>query len=238
MSYIKLIDELKLNNRVFAVTRVKEEIIENIKPVGCVYRGFNKLMEEETVYLSQQNIGCKGGLVGIGIKDGLPDTPGGIGYFISHGRGEGFPPGERLRCSPEVAEEMLLNQPIDVMDGFDAIKLEPYKEGTKCDTVTMLATPDQLSALVILFNFRKSGYDTVILPAVSGCSMIFRIPFAELKSENPRGVVGNTDIFSRPHLSKDLLTFTVSANDFKNMIEDIEESFVNAKIWNGIKKRL
>ena len=190
--------------RVLSIRRVKgmePTRGAEVFPARCSLSAILYALKGHEVCLTDKNSPCKGGLVGLGLVDGLPPIPGGFGYFISCGRGEGFRPGERLKADPESGERMILSQPQKVAEGFDGILLRPYADGDTPDTVALFCDPDQLSAMVYLFNFSKDGsrYDTVIAPAVSGCASLFRIPFGELRQPEPRGVIGLTDINARVH---------------------------------------
>ena len=76
-----------------------------------------------------------------------------------------------------------------------------------------MAKPDQLSALVILANYGREGTEHVTIPYAAGCQTIGIFAYKEARSENPRAVVGLTDISARANLrkqlGKDLFTFTV-----------------------------
>lgn len=238
MNYQALLKELKLDYCAFSISRVKIESQPEQKKFGCTNQIFPYVSKNGEVYLSKDNIGCKGGLIGLALNDGLPNIPGGFGNFIAQGGGPGCPPGERIKCNSEIAEKMLLAQPQGLMQDYNAIKVAPYNEDETSELVCTLANPDQLSALLHLFYFRKSSYDDVIVPVASGCAQIFRIAFGELKKENPKAVMGNIDFFSRPHLEKDILSLTVTRGTFEQMCEDVPESFLYAPAWNGVKKRL
>lgn len=232
-----MIKKLHLEGKVVSITRVDaEKVTEDIMP-GCTLRAINKVLDGEKIVISEENCRCRGGNAGFGLKDGLPNIPGGFGHFMSEGRGEGYPDGERIKMNPEIGEQMILNQPVDVMDGHNAIELKPY-DGSTCDTVTILVTPDQLSALIHVFTFRKTGYDDVIAPMSSGCASIFRIPFGELKKDHPRAVIGNVDVFSRPHYDKNTFFLTVSGKDFEQMLEDSKYSVLEAPIFKKVAGRL
>ena len=92
---------------------------------------------------------------------------------------------------------MFQQLPKDVMDGFDAIRFEPYKEGMKPDLVVAFVDPDQLSGMLVLHGYNKSAYDTAIATTVSGCASMLRIPFAEMKKDQPRAVITGTDLAQR-----------------------------------------
>jgi len=238
MDYAGLCSELKLTNGFLSIKRINSGVDSPYSEKGCTLALLNKAFEGGTLYFSKGSITCPGAAVGFGFSDGLPEIPGGFGYFISAGRGEGFPPGERVKCDPETGERMLLGQPQNVLDGFACIRVKPYEAKDGTDTVTALVTAEQLSALIHIFCFRKPGYENIIAPMVSGCASVFRIPFGELKREEPRGVIGNIDIFSRPHYAADTVFFTVSGRDFETMLTDAGDSVLAPPLWKGIKSRL
>lgn len=238
MTQEQLATELKLPYGFLSIQRLQEPCESTPKGSGCSLRLLQKALEGETVFFNAADLSCRGAATGLGFSDGIPDTPGGFGHFISSGRGEGYPPGERIKCSPQLGEEMLLAQPQKVMHGYSAICVQPYGSAIASDLVTVLANLDQISALIHLFNFRKAAYDNVIAPMSSGCASVFRIPFGELETEHPRAVIGNIDVFSRPHFGANTAFFTVSGEDFAQMLADAQESVLASHIWRGIKARL
>lgn len=239
MKYEALVIELKLENRVIGIKRIPRITAADKIKETCILSALNRVMRGETIVATDSNIACKGGCTGLGLSDGVPDVPGGFGYFIASGRGEGFPIGERVKKTPALGEEMLLAQPQNVLDGNTAVELSPYNASENYDTVTVLVNPDQLSALIHIFNYEKVDYDNVIMPMVSGCASIFRLPFGELaRGEAARAVIGNADVFSRVHFEKDTFFFTVSDRAFKDIIRNSGKSMLAAPIWKNIKKRL
>lgn len=238
MNNKELSDHLKLENKVLSIRRTKDKHPAHDDKKGCNLRLLNNVMSGETITITQNSTSCRGANNGFGFIDGLPDIPGGFGNFITKGKGEGFPPGERIKCSIAVAEQMILTQPTNVMEDFTAIEVKLFDEDSPSDLVAILVNPDQLSALVHLFNYRKHEYDQVIMPMSSGCASLFRIPFGELLSGRRRAVIGNADIFSRPHFEKDTVFFVIDREIYEEMLEDADESFLISPIWNGVKKRL
>lgn len=229
--------ELNLKYPIFAITRVNINSTEDSAAKSCVYQLFDAAIESKVI-LHSRTISCRGACVGCGFTDGIPDIPGGFGHFISKGRGEGFPRGERIKCCPKIAEEMLLSQPQKIMETFNAIEIEPFHEHLKPELILFFVTPDQLSGLLALFYYRTHEIDRVIVPMSSGCAQLFRIPFGETKKERPKAVLGNVDFFSRPHLDKSLLSFVVPFSSFAQMCEDAPECCFYSPAWNGVKKRL
>lgn len=242
MTYDDFANELCLKHKVLAITRTKaDQDATQAQTVlnGCTLAALNRALAGEHIRVTPDNITCRGSYAGFGFRDGIPNIPGGFGYFLSSGRGEGFPPGERIKNSPETAEAMVRAQPQNVMDGFAAIDIRRYEDGVTPDTVTALANPDQLAALIHVFNFENPDYDNVIAPMSSGCASVFRIPFGELtRGDNARAVIGGVDVFSRPHFPADTFFFTVPGTVFQKMLDNADHSMLASHIWKGVKKRL
>ena len=239
MTYDEFASELCIVGKALSVTRLSNVQAYCPEGEGCAFQlALHHALDGETVRLSAETVRCFGGKGGFGFVDGLMDVPGGYGHFVSFGAGEGAPPGMRLKQSPALAEAGALVSPQDVMGGHTVIEIKPYADNETPDLVTILASPDQLSALNLLFHFRKVESDHTCFPTGSGCSSVFRIPFAELRSENPRAVIGNADISTRPAFGADTLFFTVPGAAFKQMLVDAGESFLIAPAWKKLRGRM
>ena len=239
MDFNQFTDELNLQSKVLSI--IRKNGVEPECPVksGCALRVLNNVMQGETVRLSLDAISCNGGKGGFGFTDEAMRMPGGYGCFISYGSKEdGAPHGMRLKQNPELAKQGAQSQPKGVMEGFSIIEIKPFQEADDPDLVTIFAAPDQLAALTLLYGFRRIGEDHTIFPGGSGCSTIFRLPFAELGKEAPRAVIGNADVSSRVYFDAGAFFFTISGTAFKQMLEDAGESFLIASAWRGVKKRL
>lgn len=238
MTYKELEEILDLKYPILSITRLSEKISSEKLNSICALTGFKEASQGKDVYLSIDNSPCYGVITGGGFVDGIPNTPGGYGYFLSYGRGEGYPKGEKVKKTPDIAEKMILGHPQNVMDGYQSIRVKKFETDDINDTIAFIVNPDQLSGLVHLFNYNRSGYDTIISPMCSGCASIFRIPFGEVGKECSKAVIGNFDIGSRIHFDADLLFFIVTQKDFDQMLIDAEECIFNTKAWKLIKKRL
>lgn len=238
MKYLEFEEMLKLENKVININRAIISKEGDKFLGGCNLRNLKDAFLGKEIIFTKDNLTCNGAISGLGFQDGLPNMPGGFGNFLCKGKGDGFPLGERIKATPEIGEKMMLNQPKNVMKGNNAVIVKPFFQDEYSELVMLLVNCDQLAAMVHLFNYRKIDYDNVIMPMVSGCASLFRIPFKELEKSNPRAVIGNVDIFSRPHFDKDTYFFIVPRTDFDNMLSDADDSFLNAPIWKAIKKRL
>ncbi len=231
---------LHIKSPIFSLTRMDYHHAGPTElPAGCTLGSvFKKAAEGESVFVTETSSPCPGGRGGFGFNDETPDIPGGFGEFISYGAGEGFRPGERIKCDPEVAHAMISGQPHGVMEGHNAVRIKPYSDDDQADAVAFIVNPDALSVLVHIFNFRTAAYDNVIAPMSSGCASVFRIPFSERINGTHRAVIGNIDISSRPYFDADTFIFVVTNESFQQMLEDAEESILAAPYWKRVEKRL
>ena len=239
MSYGELVKELKLEDRIIAVTRVSSQS-EKLNDVGgCIYKSLGRVLAGETLVLGKGSCSCAGFDHNSGLKDERPMIPGGFGVFLSKGSDQMWtPPGERFKCDPQTAEAMFENLPKDVMGGFDAIKFEAYREGMKPDIVVILADADQLSALLVLHGYHRSEYDSAIATTVSGCASMLRIPFAEMKKERPKAVITATDLAQRHFVDENLLALSVSGSDFEKMLSVTSECYFHSPVFKKIRRRI
>ncbi|MEI3516929.1 MAG: hypothetical protein V8R50_06385 [Clostridia bacterium] len=81
MSYSELVKELKLENRLMAVTRVhaKDEKVNDI--FGCVYKRFERVLNGETLVLKEGSCSCGGFDHNSGLNDEKPKIPVDSAYF-------------------------------------------------------------------------------------------------------------------------------------------------------------
>jgi hypothetical protein len=104
--------------------------------------------------------------------------------------------------------------------------------------VSFPVNADQLSALAVLINYRRTGNENVAAPFGAGCQSVCVIPYNESRKESPRAIIGNMDLSSRKVLPPEILTFTVPFRTFLEMEEDVPGSFLEKKTWARIVKRI
>lgn len=235
-------EELKLKNppiSVILTDDLPDDAIEfNAAKIGggCSLSALNEVAKGKSIFFSKDTKGCIGLKPGLGFED-AGSMPGGIEYFLSCGKGQGYPEGEKIKKNPEVARAFYYGLPKKVVD-TKYILLKPAEETDKAKLVIFLANPDQLSALVHLFAYESASTDNVFMPMCSGCTSIFKLPLAELEKDNPRASVGLVDIWARPPFDADLFAFTVPFNAYLQMLENSKDCFLQVKTWAGVKKRL
>ena len=239
MSYSEFAKEMKMDGRLIAITRVHKEDAELTDTFGCIYRTLPKVLAGQTYTFALDNCSCSGFDHNTGLRDDMPNTPGGFGVFLSYGSDQQWtPPGEKFKCDPETAEAMWEHLPKEVMGEFDALRFEPYREGMHPDIVVAFCNPDQLSAMIVLHGYDKPEYDRVIASTVSGCASMVRIPLNELRSDKPRAVITGTDLAARKFVPEGEVAFAVTGPEFDKMLAVTEECFFHSPVWKPVRNRL
>jgi uncharacterized protein (DUF169 family) len=209
---------------------------------GCVVTMLTAAAKGQTAVFDRQTTGCPGGLAGLCFGGAGYDTfRGGFEYFLSAGRGQGYPEGEGYKKTPELAREAIAGLRLDDLPQTYRVfrplnQVDPDRETPAL--VTFYANPDQLSALVVLANYGRPRNDNVVIPFAAGCQTMCLLPYQESLSETPRAVVGIVDISARPRLPADMLAFTVPWRMFHEMEDNIPGSFLERKAWLQLRNRL
>jgi uncharacterized protein (DUF169 family) len=206
---------------------------------GCVISMLTAAAKGRTACFDRDTCGCTGGRVGLGFGEAYSQFPGGIEYFLSTGRGEGYREGEAYKKSPEVAKAFIDQLPItDIPNTYVVFK--PLGEVTDADDphlIMFYATPDQLSALVVLANYDRTS-NAVSIPFGAACQTVCLIPHHESQQETPQAIIGATDISARPYVDPDVLTFTVPYRMFLEMEGNIPGSFLERESWLKVRERI
>ncbi len=207
---------------------------------GCVAAMLSAAAKGRQAVFDRKTFGCLGGGVGLGFGELYPCFPGGFDHFLSTGRGEGYPPGEGYKKTPELAATFRAALPVtDVPSEYVVFKpLAAVAPGEEPAVVVFYANADQLSALVVLANYGRPGNDNVIIPFAAGCQAAFLIPWHEGKQPRPRAVVGMTDISARPVIDADLVSFAMPAAMFREMEANVAGSFLDKEAWAKVAARL
>ncbi|OAT80703.1 DUF169 domain-containing protein [Desulfotomaculum copahuensis] len=220
---------------------------------GCVAAMFTAAAKGRTAVFDRRTFGCLGGGTGLGFGNQYVNFPGGIEYYISTGNKEfaASPAGRNMRTSTPLAEgEGYYKSPAIAKKFVDALPMtdvpstyvvfKPLDQMTETEepaVVVFLANADQLSALAVLANYDRGASETVLAPFGAGCHTLFIIPYAEAQKEQPRAIIGLTDISARKHVDKDLLSFAVPYKMFRQMEDNVEGSFLQRETWLNVLKR-
>lgn len=234
---------------------------------GCVMWLVASAARGKAAAVTEETFGCWGGGVGLGFGNQYQNFPGGLECFYrflstgnqswERGRAvasrippesskeflEDFLKGERYKKTPELVQAFVRDLPITrVPTRYVILKplgdLEAQSE--RPVVVTFIAQPHELSALVILANYRREGLENVIIPYAAGCQTIGVIPYREAASSSPRAVVGLTDISARLYLRGkipgDCFSLSVPWKMFLEMEEDLQGSFLEGRTWGKLRK--
>lgn len=259
---------LKHNPVAILLTDEKPEGAPQFKPGkwGCVMSMFANALRGRSTVFDAQTYGCWGGGVGLGFGNAYEQFPGGVDCFtrfLSSGNKEwekgkqvgealadaagkefadDFLEGERYVKTPELVDQWLENLPMTEAKSryvlFTPLSdTDPAAE--KPENVVFAVDADQLSALVILANYARKGMENVAIPYAAGCQTIGILPWREAESENPRAIVGLTDVSARKYVRKlmgaEYLTFAMPWELFLEMESNVEGSFLERPIWQSLQ---
>lgn len=244
MSFPKLSEALCLTGEPVAVLWADE------KPAGAL--GFKKAgghgcmiplvrqvaFEGRVAALGRDCYGCAGGGYYLGFT--RERDPRRFRYFLSTGL-PGEIEGEGYKKSPELVDEMMkINADQYLPAPKDYCVFKPVSllaPGDEPEVAIFLVNPDQLSALVVLANYDLPGNDGVAALFGSGCSSLVLYPRLERLGKK-RGIIGLTDVTVRGFLPPEILSFAVPFERALEMEASVPGSFLERKVWQGIRSRL
>ncbi len=210
---------------------------------GCVAVMLTSAAKGRRTVFSRTTFGCDGGGVGLGLINQFSE---GFEYFLSTGKEElppvdGIPEPEAFKKTPELAKEWmgsltLVSIPEQYVIFTPLTEVDVAKEEPR--VVVFYANPDQLTALIVLANYGRPGYDNVVAPFASGCMTACLLAWNEAARERPRAVIGMTDVSARPHIEADLLSFSMPYNMFREMENNVPGSFLDKREWQKIAERI
>lgn len=241
----RLAEELKLRYEPVAIVLTDDRPAEALQFAegkwGCVIAMFAAAAKGKTAIFDKDTVACGGGSIGLGFCDNYNAVPGGIEYFLSTGRGEGYPEGEAYKKTPQLARAFAEQLPKTLIPTkyvmFKPLSaVDPERE--RPEVVAFLANPDQISALTVLANYDRPTNDNVIVSFSAGCHQLFLLPYDESKKETPRAVLGCTDISARPYVDQDTLSFAVPFAMYEQMEANIPGSFLEKHDWKKVRDRI
>jgi uncharacterized protein (DUF169 family) len=213
---------------------------EAVKPGSvprCIIGALAKVREGQPLAFDTDAIGCSGGKRYLGFTEELmPDFE----YFLSCGI-PGKMEGERYKKSPEIVKEsMKRHMPVMKAPGRYIVfkRWDRLEKSANPEVVIFFAKPDVLAGLFTLASFDETEQNMVIAPFGSGCATIVQYPYLEIKSQNPKAIIGMFDVSARPFVPRDTLTFAAPMSKFTRMINNMEESFLITTSWARVQKRI
>jgi uncharacterized protein (DUF169 family) len=236
---------------------------------SCVMWLFAKVAKEgKTAVFTKETTTCAGGAMGLGFgrpwEQHAARSEEGFCSFLSNGIegaadkdayeaaiARGFDErhkkmlreGERFFKAPSIVRRFLRNLPI-----FDAgdkvIVMKPVHEvadGDDVRSVVFVANADQIAALSILANYGTGHIreGIIVTAGAAGCQAMGVCTYAEKGKDNPRAVVGLTDLAARravrSTLGKDVLTFSVPYGLYRTMERNVAGSFLELDLWKELR---
>ncbi|HYA33479.1 MAG TPA: DUF169 domain-containing protein [Candidatus Bathyarchaeia archaeon] len=242
----KIADAIKLRRGPVAILLTDsrpENALEYTEEAGqknrCIIPLFVAALNGRTAVLEKKTVLCPGGQVGLCFG---PYRLGYIEYFLSTGK-EGQFEGEYRKKTPELVREFIANLPeITLPTRYVVMKpLSAVIDGELAEVaiVVFVANADQLSALATLANFDRPTNDNVSTLFGSGCGSLVMQVLDQARAEQPKAVIGLTDITARKYIDRNELSFSVPFKRFCEMEANVEGSFLTkGKDWTEIAKRL
>lgn len=216
-----------------------EKYAEHLRPVSghmCMIGQLSVVRKGKTRAFTQETIGCFGGV----RYSGFPSEPSPIfKYFLSYGIPGEFE-GERYKKTPELVEEYGQTMPLPPAEGKYIVfkRWDTVDEEDAPQVIIFFARADVISGLFTLANFPSLDPLAVITPFCAGCGSIISYPLAEREREEPRAVIGMFDVSARPFIKEINLSFAAPMKKFKQMVEDMDESFLITGSWQRVSRRI
>lgn len=231
---------------------------------GCVLWMLSSAAKGKLCVFDRETYGCWGGGVGLGFGNQYHNFPGGIEcfyYFLSEGNknwekgsvyakkledaagiefAEKFRNGERYLKTHKHVEKFVNSMPIvDIPEKYVIFKpLKDVKDGEEPKSIVFICNPHQIAAMIVLANYYRDGNENVAAPFAAGCQQIGIFTYNEGEKENPRGILGLTDISGRKNvknqLEDNMLTFSMPYKMFLEMEKNVEGSFINGETFKSL----
>ncbi len=236
----RLITALRLNTPLIAVydAAPSADFDPLITATGraCCFAYYSRWLTGHTVVYEKDDAGfnnpqhgCPGAQRAFGLVDGYPSF---MAHFLTDGAGA--PMGEGLKATPQLAQEYLDRNRKPPLSG-NTVLIGPLRlaQWDKVKSVTFLADPDRLAALMTLAAWWTSDPDFIAAPFSSGCGLMWRELIA---MDRERAIIGCTDIAMRRYVPRDILCLTVSPAHFERMTTYPDTAFLNREWWNDLMR--
>ena len=149
--------------------------------------------------------------------------------------------GERYKKDPEMAAAAIGTAPWYESPHAHMVfkRWDKLDEHDEPEIIIFFARPDALSGLFMLAGYDEPKLENIVIaPHGSGCASIIQYPYVEKLNGTHRAVLGMFDPTARVWIGSDCLTFTVTMERFRRMVENMSESFLVAPAWHLIRKRI
>jgi hypothetical protein len=236
---LRLRDALELETPIIALYDAAPgpafEPLIRAKGRTCCFAFYNRWISGHTLVVEraddsfdEPSHGCPGMQRALGLGGPYPPW---MANFLTDGQ-NGAPLGEGLKASPELARQYLERARPPRPSG-DHVLMGPLRcsEWDAVRSVTFLADPDRLAALMTLAAYWSADPDEIAAPFSSGCGLMWR----ELASfDRDRAIIGCTDIAMRKYVPPEILALTVSPARFEAMLGFPDDAFLCRSWWREL----
>jgi uncharacterized protein (DUF169 family) len=202
----------------------------NKKGYTCIFSQLAPVRLGKPRAFNQDNFGCWGasglfGFVPSEVDDNMVD------FLINV---------ERFKKSKEHVVGMFeANPPLQTQGKYLIFKRwDLLSKADEPQVVLFFCNPDAIGGLHALANFDTMGPHGVIAPFGSGCDSLVGFAMKELKSDEPKAVIGLFDPPARACVKPNLLNFSIPWPKFVTMFENMDDCFLNTYVWEKILKRM
>jgi uncharacterized protein (DUF169 family) len=232
---------IKLGNSpiaiMFANERPREAMMFQQGQRGCIIPMYTAVAKGKIAAFNRQTTGCNGAVTGLCFGNAWDKFPGGMEYFLSTGRGKGFPEGERYFKTPKLAKKWINSFPqINIQYEFVVMKpLEKVDEKKdKPVLISFYTDVNRICALTNLASYGRENSDNVLLRFSSGCQSLVLLPYVFSKEKPQKAVLGLFDITVRSMVESNYLSFTIPWKMFLEMESNVQGSFLDNKLWKKL----
>jgi uncharacterized protein (DUF169 family) len=233
----------------------------------CIMPFFAQVVTRgKTAVFDRESYGCPGARAGLGFGSGYPGAFGGAGiefmaaFFVKGKESSSNPDaycatvrhipgrerakfihGERLHRDVGKARRFMTEDlPItDIKERYVIFTpLSKVRPGESPVVIVFVANPLQITGLVTLVSAIREGTDSVRVPPMAACQQIGAFVYDEARRENPRAVLGYTDLAARANVGKtipeNMFTFAVPYSLFLEMEEEAGDGVFDGPIWKEL----
>jgi hypothetical protein len=202
------------------------EPLVRVSGSACLFSAFPDWLDGRTLLLTRERAGCGGcGHWLFGIRSRSRKEY--LDFLVG---GEGLKADRELMGAWIDSLTPYRTEHGNILVGPLKAELYPYLK-----TVTFVVNPDQLSLLMLGAEYHSGPDDpaSVIAPFGSGCMLLGPV-FPDLNE--PRAVIGSTDIAMRQYLPPETMLFTVTRPMFERLCTLDDHSFLGKPFWRNLRR--
>jgi len=205
-------------------------------PHVCMVGQLKQARNGKPIAFTGETLICGGGKRYCGFPSDLGPS---FRYFLSCGI-PGKLEGERYKKTPEMVDEIMRGAPkIEAPDKYLVFKrFDQLAEADQPAGIVFFGPPDVISGIFTLCTFGTTDPNSVISPFAAGCGQIVMHVMLQSREEQQKGVLGVFDVSARPSLEPNTMTLGVPLKKFKEMVSDMDESFLITPSWEKVRRRI